>query len=81
MQQQLRKNNSMSIEKNEFDIKPYNIKELANIYGMNPRTFSTWIKPIKIKLGEKKGRYFDVKQVEMILDHLGIPGKTKKDVA
>lgn len=81
MQQQLRKNNSMSIEKNEFDIKPYNIKELANIYGMHPRTFSTWIKPIKSKLGEKKGRYFDVKQVEMILDHLGIPGKTKKDAA
>lgn len=68
----------MSIEKNEIEIKPYNIKELAQIYDMNPRTFSLWINKMKHQLGEKKGRYFDVNQVEKIINHLGIPGKTKK---
>jgi hypothetical protein len=71
----------MSIEKNEIEIKPYNIKELAQIYDMNPRTFSLWINKMKNQLGEKKGRYFDVNQVEKIINHLGIPGKTRKDVA
>jgi hypothetical protein len=71
----------MSIEKREIEIKPYNIKELAAIYEMNPRTFSVWLNKLKHHIGEKKGRYFDVNQVETIIKLLGIPGKTTKEAA
>ena len=54
-------------------IKPYSKKELASIYSMTPRCFSTWLKPFEKVIGAKRGRYYNVHQVRIIIDKLGIP--------
>jgi len=54
-------------------IKPYSKKELAAIYGMSPKCFSTWLKPFEQAIGEKRGKFYNVHQVNIIFDKLGIP--------
>lgn len=54
-------------------IKPYNIKELANIYGVNRLTFKKWLDKFSLELGEKTGRYFLIPQVKIIFRHLDLP--------
>jgi hypothetical protein len=64
----------MSITDAKLEIKPYTKKELAAIYGMSPRSFANWMKPFNEVVGAKQGRYYNVHQVRMIIDKLGLPG-------
>ena len=64
----------MSITNNKLEIKPYTKKELAAIYCISPRSFSTWLKPFAAEVGPKRGKYFNVNQVRLILEKLGLPG-------
>ena len=64
----------MSISDNQLNIKPYTKKELAEIYGISPRSFCTWFKKIEPEIGKKVGKYFSVNQVRQIIDKLGLPG-------
>lgn len=57
----------------KIEIKPYNLKELAFIYGVCRKTFKKWIEPFDEEIGDKKGRFFNIKQVRIIFDKLGIP--------
>jgi hypothetical protein len=63
----------MSITNAKLEIKPYTKKELAAIYGMSPRSFSTWMKPFDVIVGAKVGKYYNIHQVKMIIDKLGLP--------
>ena len=54
-------------------IKSYTRSFLAEIYGVNVRVFSVWIKKIKTKIGAIHGRYFTPKQVQILFDHFGEP--------
>jgi hypothetical protein len=59
--------------KNVIQIKPYSVKEFSILYGVSRITFCTWLKPIRKKIGQRIGRYYSVKQVEVIFKHLGVP--------
>ena len=65
--------------RDRVSIKPYSKKELANFYEVSPRCFTTMLNPFDEKIGKKKGRYFNVNQVETIFLSLGFPGALLKD--
>lgn len=52
-------------------VKPYNTKELANLYGISRDTMKKWIDRIN-DLGVH-GNYFTINQVKRIFEHLGTP--------
>ena len=54
-------------------LKPYTLKELAQIYGVSTITMRSWTKAFIRELGEKRGRYYIIPQVKMIFDNLGLP--------
>lgn len=60
-------------EKQLIELKPHNLKELAALYGVDPRTMRTWLKPHEAAIGEKMGNYYSVLQVKTILLKLGVP--------
>jgi uncharacterized protein YjcR len=60
---------------NEVKLKPYNLSELANMYGVDRRTFRRWIAEYKDEIGEKKGIFFSIPQVKIIFSKLHIPGQ------
>lgn len=64
----------MSISNSKLEIKPYTKKELAAIYGIGARSFSTWLNKLEGIVGRKEGKYYNVKQVRLIIDQLGLPG-------
>jgi hypothetical protein len=65
----------------ELVIKPYTTKDLAPLYNMSTRTFLRNIEGIKEKLGSRKGHFYSIKQVEIIIEHMGIPYKIKEENA
>lgn len=55
-------------------IKPYSKKELLTLYEpCSDKTLSSWLKPISKQLGPYNGRKFNVRQIEIIFNHLGRP--------
>jgi hypothetical protein len=58
-------------------IKPYTLKELAAIYGMNRKTMSRWLEPHRAAIGKRVGYYYSILQVNIILDKLGTPGERR----
>jgi hypothetical protein len=56
-----------------IEVRPYTVKELCALYRMSYRSFSTCLGPIKNMIGERPGRYYTVRQVEIIFMELGIP--------
>ena len=55
------------------EIKPYTVKQLAEIYGVSPHTFKGWVDEISEKVGHKRGHHFTIKQVIILFDELGVP--------
>ncbi len=64
----------MGITTDKFEVKASTKKEMAAIYGVSVRTFNSWVKPFEEKVGEKRGRYYTVNQVLIIVEVLGLPG-------
>jgi len=60
--------------KTTIQVKPYSLKEIADLYGISKKTMYKWMEPLKNKIGEKRGRYYTVKQVRLIFDEIGLPG-------
>jgi len=54
-------------------LKPYKGSELALMYGVSHRTLKRWIAPFKKELGEKRGIYYNIPQVKMVFEKLGVP--------
>jgi hypothetical protein len=57
----------------KVEIKPYCKKDLAYLYEMSPRCFRTLLLPFEERVGKKSGRYYSVKQVEIIFNCIGLP--------
>ena len=57
------------------EIKPYSVKEIAEVYGVCDKTLKKWIKPFSEQVGKKHGRYYNVSQVKIIFEKLGLPCK------
>jgi hypothetical protein len=60
------------------EIRPYSAKEIADIYGVCDKTVKKWIKPFSEQVGEKHGRYYNVAQVKIIFEKLGLPCKVNE---
>jgi uncharacterized protein YjcR len=67
----------MSTTKTYVEIKPYNLTELAAIYGVTVRTMKNWITRHSDAVGEKMGRLYTALQVRIIFEKLGLPGKAE----
>jgi hypothetical protein len=63
-----------------FLVKPYQISELAVMYGISVRTFHRWIKPLREKLGKGNGNFLSIKQVEIIIQHFDLPYYIKTEI-
>lgn len=57
-----------------IELKPYTDKELSAYYGICTKTFTKWLIPLQTDIGERQGRYYNVRQVKVILTNLGVPG-------
>ena len=57
----------------QFHLRPCCMKELASLYEVKPRTIRNWLKPFEGSLGQKIGRYYTIRQLEIIFDKLGEP--------
>lgn len=64
----------MGITTDKFELKAYSKKELAEKYQISVRTLNSWLKPFEEKIGAKRGRYYTVNQVKLILESIGLPG-------
>lgn len=56
-----------------IQLKAYSPGELANLYEVNIRTLNRWLEPHQQEIGERRGRYYTVAQVETIFTKLGYP--------
>lgn len=61
------------LELKPIEVKPYMPGELAKLYQVSEKTFRCWLSGFKDKLGKRSGRYFNIKQVELIFQELGTP--------
>jgi hypothetical protein len=61
------------MEQDEFSRQPRTGKELANHYGVTPKTFRSWLKRMPVDLGTRLGNYYSPRQVKIITDHLSKP--------
>jgi hypothetical protein len=55
------------------EIKVYSIKELAGLYSVCPRTFNKWLIPHSEKIGVRSGRFYNVAQIQIIFESIGLP--------
>lgn len=63
----------MNIPTTKFKIKPATKKEIAAMYEVSVRSLYTQLKPFDAEIGKKNGRYYNVNQVKVIIEKLGIP--------
>ena len=62
-----------NLEETYVCLKPYTIKELASMYGVERRTLNKWLEPFTDEIGERSGRFYTVLQVRTIFTKLGLP--------
>jgi hypothetical protein len=56
-------------------IKPYRMKDLAAIYGVDVRTVRRWMNKLIPAIVRKQAKYFAVHEVTAIIEALGVPKK------
>jgi len=61
------------MERKEAEVKPYTYKELQEMYGISRRSFKTWLEKYEYEIGPKRGRYFNIVQVEIMFRRFGTP--------
>lgn len=60
---------------NKINSKPRLLKELAKFYNVDERTFKDWLNCNQLKhiVKNKKGYYFTINEINIIIEHLGEP--------
>ena len=51
----------------------YSFADLVKLFGVGPSTLKKWIEPFAEELGEKKDGYYSQKQLEIMIEYLGLP--------
>lgn len=54
-------------------LRPYSKKELTVMYNISKKTMTRWLKPHLSKIGKREGRYYNVRQIQIIFDLFGLP--------
>jgi hypothetical protein len=69
------------VKRNYYDdegnllIKPYRLKDLAEIYGVCNRTMKKWITNAAPEAKRNRSQFYSIPSVAMIVDALGLPGR------
>ena len=63
----------MSVKILKKQLRPYCLKELAALYEVKPRTIKIWLEPFLSAIGEKSGRFYTIRQVQIIFNKIGDP--------
>jgi len=58
---------------NTFILRSYTVAELAEIYEISVPTMRKWLLPFKSEIGVRPGHAYNPKQVQLIIDRLGVP--------
>ena len=56
-------------------IKPYRMKDLAELYDVSPKTMRKWLKDRALQLQQRSGHYLSAADVSTIVGSLGVPQK------
>jgi hypothetical protein len=62
-----------------LEVRPFTHGQLCALYGISDKTLTNWLKPFRDLIGERRGHFYTVVQVEIIFDKLGVPYKLEKD--
>jgi hypothetical protein len=68
----------MSTTNYVVEIRPYSLTELARLYGISNGIMKRWLVPHNDAIGEKVGRLYNMLQVKIIFEKLGLPGKAEE---
>jgi hypothetical protein len=60
------------------EVKAYSPAELADIYKVSKCTLNRWLKPHQEKIGKREGLYYTVRQIRIIFEVLGLPGRIEE---
>jgi hypothetical protein len=63
----------METSQPKFPMRVYSAQELSKIYNVCKKTFMRWIQPFTEVIGERRGRYYTINQVKIIVEKLGTP--------
>ena len=64
----------MNLQQSVFEVRPYKLKELINLYGVSRRTLLKWLKYYENEIGVRDGHYYNITQVRKISQYLSLPG-------
>ncbi len=67
------------IKNGKLKLLPYSLVELSTVYNVCDRTMKKWLKPFEQQIGPRLGRYYNISQVRMILEKLGLPSEIELD--
>jgi hypothetical protein len=56
-----------------ISLRPYNLKELAALYGISRKTLLKWLRPFEQDIGKRIGYYYTIPQVRTIFNCLDFP--------
>jgi hypothetical protein len=57
----------------KFPMRAHTALELSKFYKVCKKTFMRWLKPFETVIGERQGRYYNINQVKIIIEKLGMP--------
>jgi hypothetical protein len=57
----------------DVPLRPYNVKDLMQLYDVSRWVINSWIASIRDRLGDQTGRYFTIAQVKIIFEVYGWP--------
>lgn len=63
----------METNNKQIPLKPYTLKQLAEIFGVSVKTMQRWKKPFEEELGKKLGKYYTIPQVRIFFENLNFP--------
>ncbi len=62
------------LNEKSFQVRAYSQKELADHYRCSQKTMRRWLSPYRSDIGPREGRYYNPRQVGIIVARLGEPG-------
>lgn len=57
----------------KIQVKTYSVKEMAELYCISNKTLKKWLTPFEKEIGERRGYFYNPKQVGIIFEKLGLP--------
>lgn len=67
-------------EKNQIHnvhVRTYSVKEVADLYCISKKTLNKWLSPFENEIGERRGYFYNPKQVGIIFEKLGLPDNVR----